>query len=104
MRVIQSSIWGRMPVELRSMKQVLIISPYFTPSNLAGVMRPRFLATHLSGFGWQPIVVSVDSAHYEESNDETSLSLLPPGLRVERVAAWPSAICRPLGFGDVALR
>lgn len=67
-------------------------------------MRPRFLATHLARFGWQPIVVTVAERHYEESGDAASLALLPPGLHVERVAAWPAAICRPLGFGDVSLR
>ncbi len=86
------------------MKRVLIISPYFTPSNLAGVMRARFLAAHLAEFGWEPVVVTVDPAQYEEPNDAAALELLPADLRVERVGAWPAAICRPLGFGDVALR
>ncbi len=86
------------------MKRALIVSAFFTPSNLAGVMRPRFLATHLAEFGWQPIVVTVAAAQYEEPGDEASLSLLPPALRVERAGAWPSRICRPLGFGDVSLR
>lgn len=64
----------------------------------------RLLASRLPEFGWQPVVVTVGPEHYEEANDEASLALLPEDLRVERVGAWPVRICRPLGFGDVALR
>ncbi|MFM2081653.1 MAG: hypothetical protein RL380_344, partial [Verrucomicrobiota bacterium] len=85
-------------------KRVLIISAYFPPSNLAGVMRPRLLAAHLAACGWEPVVVTVDASHYEEMNDEQSAALVAPQLRVERVGAWPAKVCRPLGFGDIALR
>lgn len=86
------------------MKRALLISPYFIPSNLAGVQRTRLMAVHLREFGWMPTVVAVDARQYEEANDETSLSLLPDGLRVERVGALPARVCRPLGFGDISLR
>jgi hypothetical protein len=86
------------------MKRAVLISPYFTPSNLAGVQRTRLMASHLREFGWEPIVVCVKPDCYEEPNDEASLSLLPERLRVERVGAWPASVCRPLGFGDVSLR
>lgn len=86
------------------MKRIIILAPYFTPSNQVGVLRPRLLASNLREFGWEPTVVCVDPLDYEEPSDEASLALLPEGLRVERVRAWPSAICRPLGFGDVSLR
>ena len=86
------------------LKRALLISPYFTPSNLAGVQRVRLMSAHLSEFGWEPIVISVDPRHYEEANDDTSLALLPSHLRVERVGALPASLCRPLGFGDMALR
>lgn len=86
------------------MKRCLIVSAHFTPSNLAGVMRARFLSTRLSETGWQPVVVTVAPEGYEEPNDDAARALLPDGLRVERVQAWPAEICRPLGFGDVSLR
>jgi hypothetical protein len=86
------------------MKRALLISPYFIPSNLACVYRTRIMASHLPEVGWEPIVVCVDPTYYEEPNDPASLALLPDGLRVERVKAWPARICRPLGFGDVSLR
>jgi hypothetical protein len=86
------------------MRRALLISPYFTPSNIACVQRVRLMATRLHEFGWQPIVVTLDSRCYEEANDPESLALLPDCLRVERVPAWPARICRPLGLGDVSLR
>ena len=86
------------------MKRVILISPYFTPSSLACVLRTRLVASRLAEFGWEPTVVCVDPACYEEPRDEATLALLPDHLRIERVGAWPSAICRPLGFGDVSLR
>lgn len=64
----------------------------------------RLMTSRLREFGWQPVVVTVDPKHYEEANDDTSLALLRENLQVERVSAWPARICRPLGFGDVALR
>lgn len=85
-------------------KRALLLSPYFTPSNLAAVQRTRLMASHLDEFDWEPIVVCVDSAYYEEASDPASLALLPDRLRVERVSALPASLCRPLGFGDVSLR
>lgn len=62
------------------------------------------MASHLAEFGWQPTVLTVDSRHYEESNDERLLDLLPKHLQVERTGALPARWCRPAGFGDVSLR
>jgi len=86
------------------MKRALLVSPYFAPSNLAGALRTRLMASHLPEFSWEPVVVTVDPSCYEEANDLASLPLIPDWLRVERVRAWPSQICRPLGFGDMSLR
>lgn len=86
------------------MKHAILLSPYFTPSNIACVQRVRLMAAHLHEFGWKPTVVTVESSKYEEANDESSATLLSPQLVVERVSAWPAKICRPLGFGDISLR
>ncbi|MFM2294053.1 MAG: hypothetical protein RLZZ350_466 [Verrucomicrobiota bacterium] len=85
-------------------KRVLLITPDFTPLNVAGVMRPRFLAAHLRACGWEPVVVTVRAECYAQPGDAASLALLAPELRVERVGAWPVKLCRPLGFGDIAWR
>ncbi|MCW5553486.1 MAG: glycosyltransferase [Verrucomicrobiae bacterium] len=86
------------------LRRAILVSPHFPPSNLAGVQRARLMARELRDFGWEPVVIAVDARHYEEANDKTSLALLPEGLRVERVGALPARLCRPLGFGDIALR
>jgi hypothetical protein len=86
------------------LKKALLISPYFIPSNLAGVQRTRLMAGSLREFAWEPVIVTVDPAQFEEQCDTASLALLPKDLRIERVGAMPAAICRPLGFGDVSLR
>ncbi len=86
------------------MKQAVLISPHFPPSNLAGTQRARLMTARLREFGWEPIVVAVNPRYYEEANDDAALALLPDHLRVERVGAWPAKICRHFGFGDVSLR
>lgn len=85
-------------------KRVVVVAPEFVPRNLAGVMRTRFLATHLAEFGWAPTVLTVREDCYEGEMDERSRALLDASVRVERVGAWPSRWCRPLGIGDVSLR
>lgn len=85
-------------------KDVLLISPYFLPSNLAGVHRVRLMSRGLASQGWKPTIVTVDAAHYEEASDPPLLRLLADGIRIESVSAWPSRLCRPLGFGDISLR
>lgn len=86
------------------MKSAILLSPYFPPSNLAGVQRVRLMASHLHRYGWKPIVLAVRAECYEGDNDAALVDLLPQHLRVERVNAWPARICRPLGFGDVSIR
>lgn len=83
---------------------MVVVAPEFVPQNLAGVMRTRFLATHLAEFAWAPTVLTVREDCYEGGVDERSRALLDPRVRVERVGAWPVRWCRPLGIGDVSLR
>lgn len=84
------------------MKKILILYPHFPPSNLAGVHRPRLFAQHLPSFGWEPIILTVDKQFYEEPLDFNLVKLLPPGLRIEKVKAFP--VTRPRMIGDIGLR
>jgi hypothetical protein len=84
------------------MPKILIISPHFPPSNLAAVHRSRLFAQHLPSFGWEPIILTVDDKFYEEAPDPNLVRLLPPGLRIERVAAF--RVTRPRLIGDIGLR
>ena len=83
-------------------KKILIISPHFPPSNLAGVHRARLFAQHFPDFGWHPIVLTVDEKYYEEGLDYNLEKLLPPGLRVEKSGAFSTGTRRLIG--DLGLR
>ena len=84
------------------MKKILIISPHFPPSNLAGVHRSRLFAQHLPSFGWEPIVLSVEEKYYEEEKDWNLVKLLPNDLRIEKTNALK--ITKPRLVGDIGLR
>ena len=83
-------------------KKILILYPHFPPSNLAGVHRPRLFAQHLPSFGWEPIILTVHEQYYEEEADWNLVKLLPAGLRIEKVKAFP--LTRPRLVGDIGLR
>jgi hypothetical protein len=84
------------------LKKILIISPHFPPSNLAAVHRGRLFAQHLSSFGWEPVILTVDEKYYEEKLDYNLEKLLPPRLRIEKVKAFP--VTKPRLIGDIGLR
>jgi hypothetical protein len=88
--------------KIDTLKNILIISPHFPPSNLAAVHRSRLFAQHLPSFGWNPIVLAVHENYYEEKLDLNLQKLLPDGLRVEKVKAL--AVTRPRLIGDIGLR
>ncbi|WP_143103958.1 glycosyltransferase family protein [Thermoflavifilum thermophilum] len=84
------------------MRKILIISPHFPPSNLAGVHRARLFAHHLPAFGWQPIILTVHEKYYEEKLDWNLVKLLPSHLQIEKVRAIP---VKPLRIvGDIGIR
>jgi hypothetical protein len=84
------------------LRKILIISPHFPPSNLAAVHRSRLFAQHLPAFGWEPVVLTVDEAFYEEAPDPHLSGLLPAGLRIEKAGAF--RVTRPRLIGDIGLR
>jgi hypothetical protein len=85
-------------------RTVLIVSPQFPPSTLAAVHRARHLAKHLPAAGWRPIVVCVDERFHEEALDPALAALVPASVEVDRAAALPIGLTRPLGVGDLGLR
>src|SRR5882724_4996098 len=84
------------------MKTVVIVAPHFVPSFLASVHRARLWAYHLPEFGWEPIILTTDPSYYECQVDWDLLDLLPEGLRVVKVKAFPTKPIRIVG--DVGLR
>jgi hypothetical protein len=86
------------------MRKVVIVSPFFPPSFLAGVHRARHLAKHLPAFGWHPIVLCVDEAFHEQGLDPALVDLLPSEVEVVKVQALPARASRLFGIGDLSLR
>ncbi len=86
------------------MKRVLMVSPYFPPSTLAGVHRARIVAKYLPLWGWEPIVFCVDERFHEQELDPDLAALVDPRIRVIKVAAWPTRRCRRFGLGDLGIR
>lgn len=85
-------------------RSVVIVSPHFPPSTLAGVHRARHLAAHLSSHGWKPIVVRVDERHYTEASDAGLATLVPSDVTQVRVGAVPVRLTGPLGVRDIGIR
>ncbi|MBV9995190.1 MAG: glycosyltransferase [Caulobacteraceae bacterium] len=85
-------------------RRVLIVSPHFPPSSLAGVHRARHLGKHLPAAGWTPTVLCVDEVYHEERLDPELAALVPAGLEVVKAPAVPARLTRPFGLGDVSLR
>jgi hypothetical protein len=83
-------------------KTVVLVASHFLPSFLPSVHRARLLAYHLPEFGWKPIILTTDPKHYECQLDNELLDLLPEGLEVIRVGAFPTKPIRIVG--DVGLR
>jgi len=85
-------------------RTVVIVSPYFPPSTLAGVHRARHLAKHLPAAGWTPIVLCVDEACHEQNLDPALAALVPQDVKIVKTTALPARLARGLGFGDIGLR
>jgi hypothetical protein len=83
-------------------KRVVIVAPYFAPSNATSGHRARYFAVHLMKFGWQAKILSVDPHYYEENLDDELEKLIPADLEIIRSQALPT---RPIRFiGDIGIR
>ena len=85
-------------------RTVIIVSPYFPPSTLAGVHRARHLAKHLPRHGWEPIVLCVNEAFHEQRLDPGLAALVPADREIAKVAALPIGLTRCFGLGEISLR
>jgi hypothetical protein len=84
------------------MKNILIISPHYPPSNLAAVHRSRLFAQHLPSFGWKPIILTVHEEFYEEKLDWNLFDLIPNDQSIVKVNAFKTT--KPRIIGDIGLR
>ncbi|MEM9028961.1 MAG: glycosyltransferase [Pseudomonadota bacterium] len=85
-------------------RNVLILSPHFPPSTVAGVHRARHLAKHLPAAGWTPIVLCVDERYHTERLDPDLARLVPEATEIVKVGVIGAGLSRRLGVGDISLR
>ncbi len=86
------------------MKRVLIISPYFPPSNSADSQRIRMSLPYFKDFGWEAEVVCVAEKHSEMPQDELLLQTVPADTIIHRVEAFSKKRTSKFGLGSLALR
>ncbi|GAA4084465.1 hypothetical protein [Mucilaginibacter panaciglaebae] len=86
------------------MKRVLIISPYFPPTNAADMQRVRMSLAYYKAYNWEAEVVTVDERYSDLSKDELLYQSLPGDIKIHRVKALNKAWTSKLGLGSLALR
>jgi len=85
-------------------KRVLIISPYFPPSNAADMQRVRMSLPYFTDFGWDAEVVTVDPMYSEMAKDVLLCQSLPKNIEIHTVDALNKGWTSKIGLGSIALR
>jgi ribosomal protein S17E len=86
------------------LNRVLIISPYFAPTNAADMQRIRMSLPYFNQFGWEAEVVAVDPVYADLPTDKLLTQSIPSDLKVHYVKALDKKITSKLGLGSIALR
>jgi len=86
------------------LKRVLIISPYFPPSNAADMQRVRTSLPYFKQYGWEADVVCVDERRSNMVQDELLLQSVHPGQVIYKVNALPIKWTSKIGFGSLGFR
>jgi len=68
------------------MKKVLFITYYWPPSGKASLQWPLKIIKHLPGFGWQPVVLTIEDDTFSDK-DETFLRQIAEDLKVIKTKA-----------------
>jgi len=69
------------------MKKVLFITYYWPPSGKASLQWPLKIIKHLPGFGWQPVVLTIEDDTFSDK-DETFLKQISEDLKVIKTKAF----------------
>ncbi|MEO6852116.1 MAG: glycosyltransferase, partial [Mucilaginibacter sp.] len=85
-------------------KKLLIISPYFPPSNAADMQRIRMSLPYFKQFGWDATVVTVDPSFSEIAKDNLLLQSVPAYIKIHRVKAFHKKWTSKVGLGNLAMR
>jgi hypothetical protein len=86
------------------MKRLLIISPYFPPTNTADMQRVRMSLPYFKEDGWEAEVVTVDQRWSDLPKDDLLLETIPADIKIHTVNAINKKWTSKLGFGNIAFR
>jgi hypothetical protein len=86
------------------MKSVLIISPYFPPSNTPDMQRIRMSLPYFEQFDWEAEVVTVDTDYSDMQKDELLVDTIPTSVKIHCVKAFDKGSTARFGFGNIAFR
>lgn len=85
-------------------RKVLIISPYFPPSNAADMHRVRISLPYFAEFGWDAEIVTVAARYTDIVQDELLLQSIPPDINIHKIKALSKKWTSKIGLGSLALR
>jgi len=85
-------------------KKLLIISPYFAPTNAADIHRVRMSLPYYAEFGWDAEVVAVHPKYSDFVKDDLLLDSIPGNVRIHYVKALDKKATSKFGLGSIALR
>jgi hypothetical protein len=85
-------------------KRILIISPYFAPSNTADMQRIRMSLPYFKEFGYDAEIVAVEIGYSEMLKDDLLLQSIPADIKVHTVKAFSKKWTFIAGLGSLGLR
>lgn len=85
-------------------KKVLIVSPHFPPVNAADMHRVRMSLPFFREFGWEPVVLTVETDGIEGVKDPLLEHTVPDDVQRRTVRTLPLSLTRRIGIGSLALR
>lgn len=85
-------------------KKLLIISPYFAPTNAADTHRVRMSLSYYKNCGWDAEVVTVEPKYSDFVKDDLLFQSIPPDIKIHYVKAFEKKQTAKAGLGSIALR
>lgn len=87
-----------------SLRNLLIVSPHFPPTDAVDMHRVRMNARHYESHGWRPHILAVDPAQVVRQVDANLSRTVPNDIAIFRTSALPSTALKNLGVSDISLR
>lgn len=86
------------------LRKVLIISPYFPPTNAADMQRIRMSLPYFRDLGWTAEIVSVDPKYSDLPIDPLLGYSVPENTIIHQVSAFSKKWTARFGLGSISLR